>query len=182
MKENRLNSETLLYAQVADQIQEKIRQSVYRAEDKLPSIRVLAASMSVSVSTAVAAYNLLEDRGVIYAKTKSGYFVKQTSTKQVKPPVLNQEPTLPAEVSTMQRVMEVMRDSSHPSFVSFGAAVPCSDFPVLGQLKKYLPKRYAMKLLWGLAMTPLKETSPFGVSWLVALSMRVYMFLRKILW
>lgn len=160
MKENRLNSETLLYAQVADQIQEKIRQSVYRAEDKLPSIRVLAASMSVSVSTAVAAYNLLEDRGVIYAKTKSGYFVKQTSTKQVKPPVLNQEPTLPAEVSTMQRVMEVMRDSSHPSFVSFGAAVPCSDFPVLGQLKKIFAQKVRNEAFMGIGYDSTKGNEP----------------------
>ncbi len=159
-KDNSSVSESLLYARIADQIQEKIRQSVYRPEDKLPSIRAFARSQQVSVSTIVAAYGLLEDRGVIYAKTKSGYFVKQAAPKAVKPPVLNQESTLPAEVSSMQRVMEVMRDSSHPRFVSFGAAVPSSDFPVINQLKKIFAQKVRNEAFLGIGYDSTKGNEP----------------------
>lgn len=152
--------ETHLYSRLADQIQEQVRNGVYRAEEKLPSVRALARSHDVSISTALAAYGVLEDHGVIYVKPKSGYYVKPMVSREVKTPKLRQEATLPAEVSSMQRVMEVMRDSSDPSFVSFGAAVPSADFPVIAQLKKIFTQKVRSETFLGIGYDSPKGNEP----------------------
>jgi len=45
--------ETHLYSRLADQIQEQVRSGVYRHDEKLPSVRALARSQNVSISTAL---------------------------------------------------------------------------------------------------------------------------------
>ena len=152
--------ETHLYSRLADQIQEQIRSGVFQADEKLPSVRALAQSQHVSISTALAAYRLLDDRGAIYVKPKSGYFVKRTTNRDVKPPHIQQEATLPAEVSSMQRVMEVMRDSGDPSFISFGAALPSADFPVISQLKKIFAQKVRADAFLGIGYDSVKGNEP----------------------
>lgn len=152
--------ETHLYSRLADQIQEQVRNGVYRPDEKLPSVRALARSQNVSISTALSAYGVLEDHGVIYVKPKSGYFVKQLSNRDVKAPRIRQDATLPAEVSSMQRVMEIMRDSSDPTFISFGAAVPSSDFPVISQLKKIFSQKVRSEVFMGIGYDSPKGNEP----------------------
>ncbi len=152
--------ETHLYSRLADLIQEQVRNGVYRPNEKLPSVRALARSQNVSISTALAAYGVLEDRGVIYVKPKSGYFVKQLVNRDVKTPRMRQEATLPAEVSSMQRVMEVMRDSGDATFVSFGAAVPSADFPVISQLKKIFAQKVRTEPFMGIGYDSPKGNEP----------------------
>lgn len=152
--------ETHLYSRLANQLQEQIRKGVYRTDEKLPSVRELARSQSISISTALSAYGQLEDLGVIYVKPKSGYFVKQLSSREVKTPHIGQEATLPAEVSSMERVMEVMRDSSDPSFISFGAAVPSADFAVLSQLKKIFSQKVRQETFLGIGYDSPKGNEP----------------------
>jgi DNA-binding transcriptional MocR family regulator len=152
--------ETHLYSRLADQILEQVHNGIYRPDEKLPSVRVLARAQNVSISTALAAYGVLEDRGVIYVKPKSGYFVKHVVNREVKAPSILQEATLPAEVSSMQRVMEVMRDSSDPSFVSFGAAMPSADFPVISQLKKIFAQKVRTEVFLGIGYDSVKGSEP----------------------
>lgn len=152
--------ETHLYSRLADQIQEQIRSGVYRPDEKLPSVRGLARSQNVSISSALAAYRVLDDRGIIYVKPKSGYFVKRLLNKDVKAPHIQQEATLPAEVTSMQRVMEVMRDSSDPAFISFGAALPSADFPVIAQLKKIFAQKVRAGAFLGIGYDSLKGNEP----------------------
>lgn len=152
--------ETHLYSRLADQIQEQIRHGVYHPDEKLPSVRLLARTHNVSISTALAAYGQLEDRSIIYVKPKSGYFVKPFINREVKAPKIRQEATLPAEVSSMQRVMEVMRDSSDASFTSFGAAVPSADFPVIAQLKKIFAQKVRGEAFLGIGYDSPKGNEP----------------------
>lgn len=152
--------ESHLYSRLADQIQEQLRNGVYRANEKLPSVRALARTHNVSISTALAAYGVLEDYGVIYVKPKSGYFVKQVMNREIKAPRIRQDATLPAEVSSMERVMEIMRDSSDPSFISFGAAVPSADFPVITQLKKIFSEKVRSDVFMGIGYDSPKGNEP----------------------
>lgn len=63
------------YAQIAQGLARLIDESVFRPGAKLPSARELAAQHSVSLSTAVQAFHWLEERQLIVARPKSGYFV-----------------------------------------------------------------------------------------------------------
>jgi DNA-binding transcriptional MocR family regulator len=64
-----------LYEALAADLEDLIRRGVLRAGEKMPSVRHLSSSRGVSVSTIFQAYYLLEARGLIRARERSGYYV-----------------------------------------------------------------------------------------------------------
>ena len=64
------------YAALAADIEASILAGVLRPGDKLPSVRHTCASRGVSASTVFQAYYLLEARGLVQARERSGYFVR----------------------------------------------------------------------------------------------------------
>jgi DNA-binding transcriptional MocR family regulator len=63
------------YKELADEIASRIEDRTYEVGQRLPSVRNLSRSLGVSVTTVLGAYRGLEDRGLILAKPRSGYFV-----------------------------------------------------------------------------------------------------------
>lgn len=68
------------YEKLAEDIAALIHGGVLQAGERIPSIRSACASWSVSPATVFKAYYLLESRGLIQARAKSGYYV-QTQPK-----------------------------------------------------------------------------------------------------
>ncbi len=66
---------TKRYLKVYEQVREDIIKGRYSVGTKLPSKRVMAEAMGVSVITIEHAYELLTEEGYISPKEKSGYFV-----------------------------------------------------------------------------------------------------------
>ena len=114
-----------LYEQVADQIQRLIAEGTLQAGDRLPSVRKLHEQWSVSVSTVLEAYRLLEDRGLIAVRPQSGYYVKAALHMPSEP---QQSMPLPkahhVDNSLGFQVMCAIRDSQT---VRLGAAIPSMD-------------------------------------------------------
>ncbi len=126
-----------LYHQLALSLAEQIRGGNYKQGDKLPSVRGFAKQQQVSISTVLMSYNLLEDWHLVEVRPKSGYYVKINTTQAFAPPNIRQQhDQSPRQVTTSQMVMDVMRDSSNPNYLSLGAAIPANDFPILAQLRK----------------------------------------------
>ena len=63
------------YMNLYEQVRRDIIEGRYEKGSKLPSKRVMAESMGVSVITVEHAYELLDEEGYITPKQKSGYFV-----------------------------------------------------------------------------------------------------------
>lgn len=63
------------YRQIMEQIGEYQRSGVLKADEKLPSIRMLAKKLAVNPGTVVKAYHELEHGGVIYSQHGKGVFV-----------------------------------------------------------------------------------------------------------
>ncbi|WP_442786436.1 aminotransferase-like domain-containing protein [Leptothoe sp. PORK10 BA2] len=117
-----------LYEQVADRIQALIREGTLAPGDRLPSVRKLKQQLSVSMSTVLEAYRLLEDRGFIVARPQSGYYVKTTTLpdepSQSAPPAQ----VRPVDISLMLRLL---RMGLAPGMIHLGAAVPgMENFPL----------------------------------------------------
>lgn len=64
-----------IYEQVAGGIEDMIVHGVYEAETQLPSVRQLAAELSINPNTIQRAFALLESKGVIYSVKGRGNFV-----------------------------------------------------------------------------------------------------------
>ena len=63
------------YEKFAEDIAELIRSGVLGPGQRVPSVRYASQTYGVSPSTVFQAYYLLERRGLIRAKPRSGYFV-----------------------------------------------------------------------------------------------------------
>lgn len=63
--------------QIMQAIRRKLDSGTIAAGEKLPSIRGFAATMQVSPSTVVEAYDRLAAEGVIHARSRSGFFAAQ---------------------------------------------------------------------------------------------------------
>ena len=68
-----------LYQKVVEQIKKHIIDSQLQANDKLPSIRKLSDEFQVAKITIQSALHKLEAEGLIYAKSKSGYYVSSVN-------------------------------------------------------------------------------------------------------
>ncbi|NLL47995.1 MAG: GntR family transcriptional regulator [Firmicutes bacterium] len=71
------SGEVPIYQQIVDQIKVAILRGELRADQPLPSIRVLAKELQISVITTKRAYEELEKDGLIYTLPGKGSFVAE---------------------------------------------------------------------------------------------------------
>ena len=71
------NSENPLYIQLYEYIKTEILRGAVPSGEKLPSLRELSRSLSVSLTTVEGAYNQLLVEGYIRSKPQSGYYVAE---------------------------------------------------------------------------------------------------------
>ena len=70
-----------IYIQIAEHICDDVLAGVYRADERIPSVREFAASVEVNANTVVRSYDYLQQSGIIYNKRGLGYFVADGAAK-----------------------------------------------------------------------------------------------------
>jgi DNA-binding transcriptional MocR family regulator len=113
-----------IYINMANKIASMIESDVYKAGDKLPSLRNLHKEHGLSIGTILQSFNHLIDKGLISSKEKSGYFVSYKSKRKLPLPQ-----TIPAALSARavhidQLLQKLRKDSDGKDFVSFANALP----------------------------------------------------------
>ena len=115
-----------LYRQVADRVQGLIEDGTLRPGDRAPSVRHLHRQWTVSVTTVLEAYRLLEDHGYIQARPRSGYYVRLNPRAVVKEVKIT-DPPLRAQRVRTDLLMRLQAEINTPGFVRLGAAAPDLD-------------------------------------------------------
>jgi DNA-binding transcriptional MocR family regulator len=113
-----------LYIQLADSLEGMISRRSLRPGDRIPSVRQFSREQRVSVPTALSAYVLLETRGLIEARPKSGFYVRAREADAI-PSVLRSRPA--AKVSDLAHsdpLDLLLSDEYNPDIVQFGSAIP----------------------------------------------------------
>ncbi len=77
------NSNEPIYKQIASQLREQILSGQLKAGESLPSIRVLAQNLKISVITTMKAYEELSAEGLVTATKGKGYFVNSQDEKML---------------------------------------------------------------------------------------------------
>ena len=115
------SSDSPLYLDLADRLAVLAASGSLPPGARLPSVRALSQQHGVSISTAVQAYRTLEDRGVIEARPKSGFFLRRA--RSLPPvPATTRPPARPARVEGKAIADAVYDLLVEPGYVSFGAA------------------------------------------------------------
>jgi len=124
------------YEKFADEIAELIRTGVLGPGEKVPSVRHASRTYGVSPSTVFQAYYLLEDRGLIQARARSGYFVREHAKRPLHEPKLTAHAAQTTEVDVSELVFSVLASLKDPHTVPFGSAFPSPDLFPLPRLAK----------------------------------------------
>lgn len=120
------------YEKLANFITSLVDDGIYLKGSKVPSLREISNHHNVSLSTATQAYHLLEDKGILEAKPKSGFFVAHRPTP-LNTPKITKSSSVPVDVTNSGIFLELLEHSSNPKFAPFGCAIPSAK--VLGASK-----------------------------------------------
>ncbi|NET34497.1 MAG: PLP-dependent aminotransferase family protein [Cyanothece sp. SIO1E1] len=127
-----------LYERIAEAIEQSIRQGSLKEGDKLPSVRNSSEQRGVSPSTIFQAYYLLEAKGLIEARSKSGYYVTfavQQPSRATFKIAHHTEPTLKQlDSAFIIEEMEELRDSS--TLIRLSSAYPAPDLLPTAKIQK----------------------------------------------
>jgi DNA-binding transcriptional regulator YhcF (GntR family) len=72
-----------IYLQIMDFVQEQILLNKWLKEEKIPSVRDLAAELQVNPNTVMRAYDSLQQEGVIYNRRGVGNYVSQDALEKI---------------------------------------------------------------------------------------------------
>lgn len=84
------NSDSPIYEQIKEQIKSQILKGELKTGDMLPSMRILAKELRISIITTKRAYEDLEWEGYIESFTGKGSFVKGVNTEMLRENVVFQ--------------------------------------------------------------------------------------------
>lgn len=124
------------YEQVAKKVEEMIEFLTLKAGDKIPSVRQIVRDQKVSINTAFQAYSLLEAKGVIVSRPRSGYFVNSLGTLKV--PETKTHPMLPANVEITSMAAAMMKNAKENGIINFSILAPVNEFLPITSLNKFV--------------------------------------------
>ncbi|MCE3253145.1 MAG: transcriptional regulator, GntR family [Cellvibrio sp.] len=137
-----------LYEKLADEIAQSIRTGVLAANEKVPSVRTASRTYGVSQATVFQAYYLLESRGLLQARARSGYFVRAQARRALAEPEMSTSGTDSTDVGVSELVFSILGSVKDPDTIHFGSAFPSPDlFPLarlarsMGKSVQHLPAR-----------------------------------------
>ncbi|MFF7709003.1 aminotransferase class I/II-fold pyridoxal phosphate-dependent enzyme [Pseudomonas sp. NPDC007930] len=124
------------YEKLADEISALIREGVLAANDRIPSVRQACNTYNVSPATVFKAYYLLEDRGLIQARERSGYYVREHVQQALAEPAMQAHDAAATDVDVSELVFSVLGSLKNPHTVPFGSAFPSADLFPLARLAR----------------------------------------------
>ncbi|EJT85510.1 transcriptional regulator [Pseudomonas putida S11] len=105
---------------------------------RVPSVRYASQTHGVSPSTVFQAYYLLERRGLIRARPRSGYFVNAHAPRQFSEPQALQPVSESTDVDVSALVFSILDSIKDPNTVPFGSAFPSPELFPLQRLSRSL--------------------------------------------
>src|SRR6202522_1500009 len=100
-----------------------IRNGSLAVGDQWPSVRALSQSRKVSPATVLNAYEALEANGLIEARPRSGYYVRELQTNPM-PPRTSRPKTSSTRLTVSDLVFETLEASRNREVVPLGSAFP----------------------------------------------------------
>lgn len=72
-----------IYLQIADRLMEQVLADQLKADDRMPSVRDVAAQMGVNPNTVVRTFDFLQQEEIIFNRRGVGYFVSPGASERV---------------------------------------------------------------------------------------------------
>ena len=114
-----------LYEQLAADLEDMIRRGVLGPGDRLPSVRFLSRSRGISLSTVFQACYLLEARGLIRSRERSGWFVTGGHLhRPPQPDAISRPPTQARTPDTGEMIFDILQGARERDSAGLASAFP----------------------------------------------------------
>ena len=105
------SSDLPIYEQIKEQVREQILSGELKENDRLPSLRRLAADLKISVLTTTRAYSELEEEGYITSRQGKGFFVMSSSSELLREQLIKEvEENLEKAIAAARRASMTEED------------------------------------------------------------------------
>jgi DNA-binding transcriptional MocR family regulator len=128
------------YEELADTIARMVENGALRPGSRAPSLRRICKDHGASLSTALQAYQLLEDRGVLEARPRSGFYVIGRAGPVLATPAVSRLPGTPIRISIAATVLKLLECAADPRLVPLGCAIPSAELLAGGRLDRFLAR------------------------------------------
>jgi len=128
------------YEEVAHFISSLVDKGTLAQGARAPSLRQICRQRRVSLSTALQAYRLLEDRGVLEARPQSGYYVGRGAAGAFETPGITRPPAKPTPVAVSRLIVKLLEYAGDPTLVPLGCAIPSADLLAAERLDRCLAR------------------------------------------
>lgn len=108
-------SSTAIYQQIADYGLDQILNGSWKAEERIPSVRALAAEVGVNPNTVMRAFEYLDREGIIYNQRGRGFFVSQDGLEKTQS--LRKDQFLATTLPTLANDLQLL-GISHDELIS----------------------------------------------------------------
>jgi DNA-binding transcriptional MocR family regulator len=122
------------YERYAHELSALIRAGTLSAGARLPSVREASAARRISPSTVFEAYYLLQARGLVESRPRSGFFV--TAAVPAAPPHARPAPPRSRSVAVSDLVFDVLAATRRTDLTPLGSAFPSADLFPMAQLAR----------------------------------------------
>ncbi|MZI94989.1 aminotransferase class I/II-fold pyridoxal phosphate-dependent enzyme [Vibrio sp. CAIM 722] len=130
-----------IYSELADIISSRIEKGYYSIGQRLPSLRLFSKENDVSLGTAQRAYTLLEEKGLIEPKSRSGYYVrKNTNISHCYKTV--DFPQEPVEVPKWDDILDLTFPPPSSNLIQLGRGLPNIEVQTLKPLLTSLSRSW----------------------------------------
>src|SRR5215831_17638551 len=107
---------------------------------RVPSLRAITRQRGVSLSTALQAYRMLEDRGILQARPQSGFYVEKGAPIALETPAVSRPPGRATTVAVAGVVPKLLEYAADPRLVPLGCAIPDAELLAAGRLDRFLAR------------------------------------------
>jgi len=112
---------------------------------RAPSLRQISRQRRISLSTALQAYRLLEDRGVLEARPQSGFYIARRGAISLQTPAISRPPANATRVAISGMVVKLLEYAGDPRLVPLGCAIPSAELLAAGRLDRFLARAARVK-------------------------------------
>lgn len=128
------------YEEVANLITALVDSGTLAPGSRAPSLREISKQQRISLSTALQAYRLLEDRGVLEARPQSGHYVTRRAATHLAVPAMSDPPAKARPIAISTTLLRLHQSSVDPRLVPLGWAIPNAELLAAARLDRFLAR------------------------------------------
>lgn len=124
------------YEEIANKVETIIKNLDLKAGDRVPSVRQVSKELSVSQTTVFQAYHILEARGVIISRPRSGYFVNAAAKNNLAQKPKGKYTPLPSQVTLNTMIANMLKNIKEHGAVNFSILAAVNEILPITRMSK----------------------------------------------